>query len=71
MISSSLANKMISSPQATKTAQDGSQGQGGIKAMAGAFRQVAGRSGTCLGGIKLEDKRRLDELKEKIEGNRL
>ena len=71
MIERSECNKMISSPQATKTTQDGSQGQGGIKAMAGAFRRVVGCSGTCLGGIKLEDKRRLDELKEKIEGNRL
>jgi hypothetical protein len=46
------AHKMVASPPAMKTAQDGLQGKGGIKAMAEAFRRVVGRTRTCLACAK-------------------
>lgn len=52
MIKEAPANKMVANPKAAKTAQDGSQGPGGIKAMAEAFRRVVGQARRCLACVK-------------------
>jgi hypothetical protein len=52
MIKEAPANKMVVSPPAMKTAQDGLQGPKGIKAMAEAFRRVVGQARTCLACVK-------------------
>ena len=45
-------NKMIASPPAMKTVQDGSQAQGAVKAGGKGFRRVVGRSTGVLEGVK-------------------
>jgi len=52
VIKEAPANKMIASPPAMKTAQDGSKDKGAVKAGGKGFGRVVARSTGCFEGVK-------------------